>query len=1002
MNYRCLYFLLLCAMGVSSVSAQTVVWSEDFEGETNGVQTGTAAGSPGGTWSVTTSPSGGSGSFSKQDVPIIGNSFQINQTGDEGVWATNVIDVSAYGYVVVDITLASGGLGFSGADYIQAYYKANGGAEVLFAEISGAFLSASTIGSALIPASSTVQIIVRGVDNSNFCCGLGGRFVFDDLSVTGISTLYSRASSSWTTNGTWSTASIGGASCGCTPNNLTRVVVGSPHTVTIPNIGGGNAEAIDVEVRTGGTLSFSANEVLNINRGGSVTVQSGATLSSGANTGAQLAYNGDYNHAVTVDGALTIGDIDMNASQSLTISGIGALTISDDFLMDADDAVVTNSMSGVVNVLDQLNFEGSDMTFNNNGNMNVLGATGIVFTGDDNTLNNTSTLTATGATRSISFENGATGNTVSNSGTLSLTTVYFDDDNNTVTNSNSLTISGNIQAGTNDDGCIINNTGTLGFAGISISNANLTINNSGTINQSGNFTNNTIDTGSSFNNQAGGTWNWTLTPNTTFDTSMNTVLDCSSTGNTFNYGGAGAQRIIPTQYNNLTLSNAGAKDANNASWSVSGNWLVSGSASFTEGTGTITMNGATNQTVTNGSGETFYNLTVNKSGGTTLNLNTSPSTNLTVTNALTLTNGIVNTTSSQLLTLNNNATASSGNASSYVDGPMRKIGNSPDPFVFPTGDGSIWARIGVDYISGSNATTQFTAQYFDAPYSDLTNDVSLNNASYVEYWTLDQAVTSATARVQLFWENGTRSDINSVTADLVVAKYTSPDWASAGQSAITGNTTAGSVTSNNVTSFSPFTFGSLSSALNPLPVELLSFTANANNDQIELDWATASELNNDFFTIERSIDAETFEKVVILKGNGTTSDRHEYHATDKDPIIGRSYYRLKQTDFDGTVTYSDLVRVEYEGPAFATLRAFPNPSKGNKLTLQLKGVNEVMDVPVKIVSMKGELVFEGILHVDETGKSTEEIEFDEPLSSGLYIVKAGPGVFLTQKVAVIR
>lgn len=187
-----------------------------------------------------------------------------------------------------------------------------------------------------------------------------------------------------------------------------------------------------------------------------------------------------------------------------------------------------------------------------------------------------------------------------------------------------------------------------------------------------------------------------------------------------------------------------------------------------------------------------------------------------------------------------------------------------------------------------------------------------------------------------------------------------------------------------------------------LPITLLSFTAIVSNSQVELEWHTASELNNNFFTIERSADAESFAEILTVKGKGTTNVEHVYRASDKNPIIGRAYYRLKQTDFDGAVTYTDLVTVEYEGPSFALLQAYPNPSLGSKLTLQLKGVREVMDVPFRIVSQQGQLVYEGIMHVDESGKSTNEIEFQVPLTAGLYIVKAGPSVFLTQKVAVIR
>ncbi len=165
-----------------------------------------------------------------------------------------------------------------------------------------------------------------------------------------------------------------------------------------------------------------------------------------------------------------------------------------------------------------------------------------------------------------------------------------------------------------DDNVVTNSSGaTLTLGGVNANDADLDILNSGTINQSGNFSNiSTADT--NFDNLATGVWNWNLTPNTTFDTDVATVLD--------NLTQLGIHSIIMAAERNglfqqrtiiSRLSNRGAKDANNASFSVQGNWTVSGTATFTEGTGTITLNGSVAQTITNPAGETFNNLTINNS-----------------------------------------------------------------------------------------------------------------------------------------------------------------------------------------------------------------------------------------------------------------------------------------------------------------------------------------------------------------------------------------------------
>ncbi len=95
-----------------------------------------------------------------------------------------------------------------------------------------------------------------------------------------------------------------------------------------------------------------------------------------------------------------------------------------------------------------------------------------------------------------------------------------------------------------------------------------------------------------------------------------------------------------------------------------------------------------------------------------------------------------------------------------------------------------------------------------------------------------------------------------------------------------------------------------------LPVELLSFTAvPVDNSKIKLNWVTATEINNDYFTVERSADANNWQSVTQVDGNGNTNTTIAYEAWDFTPYNGISYYRLKQTDFDGQFSYSSTVAV---------------------------------------------------------------------------------------------
>lgn len=117
-------------------------------------------------------------------------------------------------------------------------------------------------------------------------------------------------------------------------------------------------------------------------------------------------------------------------------------------------------------------------------------------------------------------------------------------------------------------------------------------------------------------------------------------------------------------------------------------------------------------------------------------------------------------------------------------------------------------------------------------------------------------------------------------------------------------------------------FTACTSSSTLLPVELLYFTAMPEGEGVALHWATATELNNAGFQVERSSDGEHFVTIIRTPGMGTTQQVTEYKELDRDPLPGLSYYRLRQTDHDGTETWSNTVAVQWEQDQ---LRAYPNP-----------------------------------------------------------------------------
>ena len=145
-----------------------------------------------------------------------------------------------------------------------------------------------------------------------------------------------------------------------------------------------------------------------------------------------------------------------------------------------------------------------------------------------------------------------------------------------------------------------------------------------------------------------------------------------------------------------------------------------------------------------------------------------------------------------------------------------------------------------------------------------------------------------------------------------------------------------------------------------LPVELISFSAKPNSENVKLDWITATEINNDYFEVERSADGRTFNLIGKKDGAGTTNIARHYQYFDKNPINGVNYYRLKQVDFDGTTSYSDIVSVEMKNEK---LEVFPNPVAGT-LNLRMSDFT-TREVEFQIVDLMGKTMLAGATEIND-------------------------------------
>ncbi|UTW60892.1 T9SS type A sorting domain-containing protein [bacterium SCSIO 12741] len=407
------------------------------------------------------------------------------------------------------------------------------------------------------------------------------------------------------------------------------------------------------------------------------------------------------------------------------------------------------------------------------------------------------------------------------------------------------------------------------------------------------------------------------------------------------------------------------------------------------GTSTVEYNGNSTQTFAQDAGSgtddfEYFNVIINNSFGTAPQLTMEGLATIPTSATITFTDGILASTEANILVLNDNANASGADADSYVDGPIRKVGD--ELFIFPTGDGDIFAPIGVDPTSGT--TTAFRCEYVNsAPSNSDVLGTGINNISQNEYWNVVRTNTTNSATVTLYWDATRSGEINNYS-ELMVSHYTGGQWIDAGNNSLTGNNAGGTVTSDAQSSFSPFTLGS-STTNNPLPVELVSFKAVPNPDEevVELIWITASELNNDYFEVERTIDMKEFIEVITVPGQGTTNERTEYHERDLNPEKGISYYRLSQTDFDGKQTYFDLEKVLYdmESSKKVDIQVYPNPNNGQTLFVKVPDSQEE-DINVLINNFLGVEVYSDFSIYHQGDFSLVSIEMTQKLAPGSYFV----------------
>ena len=145
----------------------------------------------------------------------------------------------------------------------------------------------------------------------------------------------------------------------------------------------------------------------------------------------------------------------------------------------------------------------------------------------------------------------------------------------------------------------------------------------------------------------------------------------------------------------------------------------------------------------------------------------------------------------------------------------------------------------------------------------------------------------------------------------------------------------------------------------PLPIDLLDFSAKAGDAGVSLKWITATEINNNYFTIQRSIDGSNWEIINYVQGAGNSNHIITYTWDDMNPVKGISYYRLKQTDFDGQYEYFDPVAVQFNPSVGAKTEILHVNALGQQLNVTLS--NPTGSAHLLVADLQGRLIHREVI-----------------------------------------
>jgi hypothetical protein len=535
----------------------------------------------------------------------------------------------------------------------------------------------------------------------------------------------------------------------------------------------------------------------------------------------------------------------------------------------------------------------------------------------------------------------------------------------------------------------------------------------------------------------GGSNNWFNTSNWSAGClpACNTNVTIPSTANNPDIGISSGTPALPAACSSITI-NSGATlsfSDNKGELDICGDLIIAGTLT-TNSKGTIVFMGTTAQTfsVTGTITNDFYNVVLNNTATLPLlTVKTGPSASnykdLVVASggSFSFLNGIVVTEGIRKLIIKNTSpSALSGySTNGYVYGRVVRYVVSGSAYDFPVGGNPSGATVypyelmNLNFSSINGGLTNITATY-DNPNNTTGTNMTGNGLPLTEQgsqyttlvdnggantgtgtgtiggiWTVTPDAGSAVYAMTLYGRNFMSASYPAGNYYSVVKRNTYsmcgtvPSWTLDGTILSAGN--ASNVITAGRTGMSGFSQFAIAKHVNPLPVELITFDAVCFEHSVKLSWATATEMNNNFFTIERSCDGgNNFTALANIPGAGNSTVIKQYSLTDYDFPGGTCYYRLSQTDFNGKKTvFSPIAANCNLNSGFNLVSILPNPADDEMNVLFTIDSND--KVYLYITDMLGQQLFEKNIKPDI---GLNKIELDvRDFAAGIYFVKLSNG-----------